>query len=100
MTELARTELGTVSVTPRALSSLVVRSAESVEGARVRRPRRRLAIEVGDGSARVSLELAVARGRRFPDVARAVQERVDEALRTMLGVRVAAVDVAVEEVDR
>ena len=49
--------------------------------------------------ARVSLEVAVRRGCVLPDTARAVQERVAEVLGTTLGVKVEAVDVAVEEIE-
>ena len=51
------------------------------------------------GSARVELELAVAFGSVLPEVARDVQERVADALGTMCGVNVTAVDVTVEELD-
>ena len=98
MTELVRTETGAVSISPGALSQLVVRAAESVDGARVRRPRRGLQIDLGGGSARVALELAVRRGVVLPDVARAVQDSVAGVLETMCEVRVDAVDVSIEEV--
>jgi uncharacterized alkaline shock family protein YloU len=98
LTDVVRTEFGRISIAPRALARLVVRSAEADDCARVRRPRRRLRIEAEEGRARVSLELAVRRGCVLPQTARGVQERVAEALRTMLAVEVEAVDVAVEEV--
>ena len=50
-------DVGTISVTPAALSALVVRAAESVEGVRVRRPKRGVEIEVEGETARVELEL-------------------------------------------
>ncbi|MGH3102941.1 MAG: Asp23/Gls24 family envelope stress response protein [Gaiellaceae bacterium] len=90
---------GTITVAPAVLSQIVLRSAESVEGARVRRPRRGLDVEVQDGSARVTLELAVRFGRVLPDVARDVQERIAEALRSTCGLETSAVEVAVEELD-
>jgi uncharacterized alkaline shock family protein YloU len=99
LTEVVQTELGRISIAPRALARAVVRSAEADDCARVRRPRRRLRIEIGEGRARVSLELAVRRGCVLSETAQGVQERVAEALRTMLGLEVEAVDVAVEEVD-
>jgi uncharacterized alkaline shock family protein YloU len=57
-------------------------------------------VELADGHARADLQLAVAYGHVVPDVARAVQERVADALATMCEVEVDAVDVAVEELDR
>ena len=48
----------------------------------------------------MELELAVAYGRVLPEAARAVQERVADALAGMCGVVVDAVDVSVEELDR
>jgi len=86
-----------VKVTDSALTQIVVRAAEQVEGVRVRRPRRHLDVEVADGSARVGLELAVTYGHVLPEVARGVQERVAAALGTMCAVTVTGVDVSIEE---
>jgi uncharacterized alkaline shock family protein YloU len=88
-----------IKVTDAAVTQIVVRAAERVDGARVRRPRRHLDVEIEGGSARVALELTVAFGRVLPEVARDVQERVAAALGTMCGVTVTAVDVSVEELD-
>ena len=88
-----------VKVTDAAVTQIVVRAAETVAGARVRRPRRHLDVEFADGQATVELELAVAYGGVLPEVARDVQERVAAALGTMCGVDVTAVDVSVEELD-
>jgi uncharacterized alkaline shock family protein YloU len=86
-----------VKVTDAALTQIVVRAAEQGEGVRVRRPRRHLDVEVSDGTAKVSLEVAVTYGRALPEVARGVQERVAAALGTMCEVNVTAVDVSIEE---
>ena len=88
-----------VRVTDGALTQIVVRAAEAVEGARVRRPRRKVEIEIADGIARVELELAVAYGKVLPEVARAVQREVTDALSRMCDVAVDAVDVSVEELE-
>jgi uncharacterized alkaline shock family protein YloU len=92
-------ENGTVIVTDGALTNIVVQAAESVDGARVRRPRphRHVEVEIADGGARVAIDLAITYGRVLPDVAREVQRRVADALGTMCSVKVQAVDVAVEE---
>jgi uncharacterized alkaline shock family protein YloU len=95
--ELTRPE-GTITVTPSALAVLVASAAESVDGAEVRRGKRRLEIDVDDRSARVRLELIARYGVVLPDLARAVQERVAEALTKMCNVQVEAVDVSVEEI--
>ncbi len=89
---------GTITVTPSALAGLVARAAEAIEGAHVRRGRRRLDVDVANGSARVRLELTARYGVVLPELAREVQERVAEALATMCRVQVEAVDVSVEEV--
>ena len=86
-----------VKVTDSALTQIVVRAAEQVEGVRVRRSRRHLDVEVADGSAQVAIEVAVVYGRVLPEVARGVQERVAAALGTMCDVSVTAVDVSIEE---
>lgn len=97
---LVQAAAGSVTVTETALAQLVGRAVESVEGARLRKGRRRLELEIQAGHVRAELELAVAYGRTLPEVARAVQERVEEALAGMCGLVVDAVDVSVEELDR
>jgi uncharacterized alkaline shock family protein YloU len=88
-----------VTVSDAALAQIVVQAADSVEGARVRRPRRGLEVEVEDGRARVQLELAAQYGAVIPEVARSVQQQVAGALRTMCGLESAAVDVSIEELE-
>ena len=87
-----------VKLTDQALTQIVVRAAETVEGVHVKRPRRHLDVDLAAGEAHVSLDLAVAYGTVLPDAARAVQARVADVLGTMCGVRVRSVDVNVEEV--
>ena len=89
---------GTITVTPAALAGLVATAAESVDGAEVRRGRRRLEIDIGNDSARVRLELIARYGVVLPDLARAVQERVADALTKMCSVKVETVDISVEEI--
>jgi Asp23 family, cell envelope-related function len=86
-----------VRVTEGALTQIVVRAVEAVDGARVRRPRRKVDVEIEDGRAKVDLELAVAYGRVLPEVARAVQREVTDALTRMCDVTVDGVDVSIEE---
>jgi uncharacterized alkaline shock family protein YloU len=86
-----------VKVTDAALTKIVVQAAQTVDGVRVRRPRRHLDVALADGEARVALELSVAYGKILPEAARDVQERVAAALGTMCAVTVTAVDVSVEE---
>ena len=90
---------GTITVTASALAGLVASAAEAVDGARVRRGRRRLDVDVTDGNARVRLELTAPYGLVLPDLARDVQERVAEALTKMCSLEVEVVDVSVEEIE-
>jgi uncharacterized alkaline shock family protein YloU len=90
---------GSIDVTAGALAQIVQRAVESVDGARVRRPRRGLDLRLDDGRARVELELAARYGTVLPDLARNVQERVAEALSTMVDLDVEAVDVSIEELE-
>jgi uncharacterized alkaline shock family protein YloU len=90
---------GAITITPSALAGLVANAAETVDGAQVRRGRRRLDVDVSDGNARVRLELTARYGVTLPELARDVQERVAEALTTMCRVDVTAVDVSVEGVE-
>jgi uncharacterized alkaline shock family protein YloU len=100
MTYVVRTDEGAITVTDAALTAIVVQSAESVDGTRVRRARRRLAVELDGRRAHVELELAVAYGKVLPEVAQDVQVRVTDALTRMCDVEVSGVDVTVEELDR
>jgi uncharacterized alkaline shock family protein YloU len=88
-----------LQVTDGALTQIVVRAAEAVEGARVRRPRRKVWVSVEDGRAHVDLELAVVYGKVLPDVARDVQREVADALSRMCELVVDGVDVSVEELE-
>ena len=90
---------GTITVTASALGELVVRAAESVSGAEVRRGRRRLEIDVAEARAHVRLELSARYGVVLPRLARDVQERVADALSSMCRVEVDAIDVSVETVE-
>lgn len=90
---------GTITITPAALTQIVVQAAEQAEGARVRRPRRGLELELERGHVRVELELAAQFGLVLPDLAREVQERVSGALGGMCGLVVSAVDVSIEELE-
>ena len=94
-----RTLAPDVKVTDGALTQIVVRAVAGVEGARVRRPRRKVTIAIENGHARVDLELAVAYGKVLPEVARDVQREVADALARMCDLAVDAVDVSVEELD-
>jgi uncharacterized alkaline shock family protein YloU len=91
---------GAVRVSEAALSEIVRRAVASVDGARLRKGRRRLGVELEDGRARAELQLVVAYGRVIPEVCAAVQERVADALARMCDVEVEAVDVTVEELVR
>jgi uncharacterized alkaline shock family protein YloU len=90
---------GTITVPPDVLSEIVARSVARVDGARVRRRRRGIDVELTDGRARVSLELAVRFGLVLPEVARRVQEEVGASLRDMCGLEPEAVDVSIEELE-
>ena len=100
MTYVVRGEDGVITVSDAALTQIVVQAAESVEGARLRRRRRKLGLETDGSRARVELGLLVEYGKVAPDVARNVQQRVTAALASMCGLDVAAVDVSVEELYR
>ena len=89
---------GSVTVTAAALTELVASAARSVEGARIRRPKRSVEIRHGDGRASVTLELGARYGVPLPELARAVQERVGEALGSVSGLDVERVDVSLEEI--
>jgi uncharacterized alkaline shock family protein YloU len=89
---------GAVIVTAAALERLVVRAAQSVDGARVRRPKRSVEVGHAEGRASVSFELAVEGSVPVPELARAVQQRVAAAVAATSGLEVQCVDVSVEEI--
>ena len=88
---------GTVTVTAAAISGLVARAAETVPGAHLRRPKRGLDVELAANRARVTLELAADRGRILPELGRAVQDAVAEALRRSCGIVADSVEVTIHE---
>jgi uncharacterized alkaline shock family protein YloU len=92
-------EDGTIFVTPAALSAVVVRAAESVDGVRVRRPKRGVEVEIAGETARVELELAARYGVVLPDAALDAQQRVSDALARMCGLATSTVDVNFEELE-
>jgi uncharacterized alkaline shock family protein YloU len=89
---------GTITLTAAALNDLVAGAARSVEGVRLRRPRRSVEVLHGDGRASVSVELAAPHGESLPELGHAVQERVGQALAGVSGLEVERVDVEIEEV--
>jgi len=97
---LVEAEGGSVRVSEAALTDIVRRAVSSVDGARLRKGRRRLGVELENGHARAELQLSVVYGLVLPEVSSAVQERVADALARMCDVEVDSVDVTVEELDR
>jgi uncharacterized alkaline shock family protein YloU len=91
---------GSVRLSEAALTEIVRQAVESVDGARLRKRRRRLGVELENGRARAELQLVVDYGLVLPEVSAAVQERVADALARMCDVEVEAVDVTVEELVR
>jgi uncharacterized alkaline shock family protein YloU len=93
---------GVITITPAALSQIVVRAAERVHGVRVRLPlpRRRVDVALKDDRARVEVALAVRYGEVLPERAREVQRAVADALGEMCAFEVDRVEVTVEELER
>ena len=89
---------GSITLTAAALTELVAGAARSVDGVRLRRPRRAVEVRHGNGRAAVSLELGAAPAEPLPGLARAVQERVGEAVAQVTGVEVERVDVEIAEI--
>jgi uncharacterized alkaline shock family protein YloU len=89
---------GTITLTAAALTELVASAARSVEGVRLRRPRRSVEVRHADGRASVALELGAPHGEPLPELAHAVQERVGERLAQMSGLEIEAVDVEIAEI--
>jgi uncharacterized alkaline shock family protein YloU len=92
------TPTGRIAVTGAALSTHVVRAAETVAGVRVRRPRRGLKIVIGDGGVHVDVRLNVVAGAQLPVVGDDVQQAISAALGRATGQTV-TVDVVIEEID-
>jgi uncharacterized alkaline shock family protein YloU len=90
---------GSIEIVEDVIEQIVRRSAQTVEGTRLRRPRRGLHVQVTDGRAHVELELAVPYGTVVHELGAEVQRRVAEALRGMCGLSVDGVDVSIEELE-
>ena len=86
---------GSITLTAAAVTELVASAARSVDGVRLRRPRCAVEVRYAEGCASVSLGLAATPGRPLPGLARAVQERVGEALAQVTGLEVERVDVEI-----
>jgi uncharacterized alkaline shock family protein YloU len=91
-------QAGTITVAAIALDRVVVHAAESVEGVRVRRPKRSVDVAHRAGLASVSFKLAIEQGVPVPELARTVQKRVADAVAATTGVDVERVDVTVAEI--
>ena len=89
---------GSITLTAAALTELVAGAASSVDGVRVRRPRRAVEVRHAEGRASVSLELSATPGEPLPELARTVQERVGAALAQVTGLEVERVDVEIAEI--
>jgi uncharacterized alkaline shock family protein YloU len=76
--------LGRVELTGAALASLVARSAETVEGVRLR-SRRRLSVVVGATAVRVEIGVEAAVGAQLSDVGRSIQHSVARAVTATTG---------------
>jgi uncharacterized alkaline shock family protein YloU len=91
---------GAIRIDGDALAGLVATAVALTAGARLRRPRRGLDVAVEEGRARIEIELAARFGSVLPELARAVQAGVADALRDCAGLDPERVDVSIEELDR
>lgn len=99
MIELARTELGRITVGEGVLEGLVHDAASGVEGARVPRRRKHVRVQAEDGGAvAVEIGLSAEAGAVLPALGEAVQRQVAEALSAALDVQPARVDVSIDGV--
>jgi Asp23 family, cell envelope-related function len=90
---------GAIRIDGNALAGLVVAAAELVDGARVRRPKRGVEVQIEEGRARVELELAARYGAVLQELGQAVQRSVADALGRASGLPVVAVDVSIMELE-
>ncbi|MFO7311725.1 MAG: alkaline shock response membrane anchor protein AmaP [Bacillota bacterium] len=90
------TQLGDVSISLRAVESLVYRAAQQVKGIS------EVDVEVAAAGEelQIDLSLLVAPDLRVPDVTREVQERVEAYVRETVGVPVSRVSVEVRNIAR
>ena len=89
---------GAITVAPAALERLVVQAAQSVDGARVRRPKRSVEVDHGDGRASVSFELAVERRVRSRSLRGPCRSALPKRSRRPPGSRSSASTSRVEEI--
>jgi uncharacterized alkaline shock family protein YloU len=89
---------GSITVTTGALTRLVAHAAQTVDGARVRRPKRAVEVTWEEGRASVSVGLSARHGVSLPELARSVQERVAGAVAGVSGLEVERVDIEIDEI--
>lgn len=89
---------GRIAVPGAVLAATVLGAAGRIPGARTRRPRRGIGVEIEEGRALVRVEIAARRGEPLPGLGRSVQEAVREAFALMFALE-ATVDVTIEEVE-
>jgi len=95
---VVETPLGRIELTSAALASLVVRSAESVPGVRVRRPKRGLDVSVDGSAATVELGVVGPLDGVLPEVGERVQRAIADALRATASLE-SSVTIAFEELE-
>ena len=88
---------GSITLTAAAVTELVASAARSVEGVRLRRPRRAVEVRHADGRASVSIELVAPHGESLAELAHEVQQRVGRRLAQVSGLEVERVDVEIAE---
>jgi uncharacterized alkaline shock family protein YloU len=76
--------LGRIEITGAALASLVARSAEAVDGVRLR-SRRRLSIIAGASAVRIEIGVEAAVGAQLGDVGESVQHSVARVVTATTG---------------
>jgi uncharacterized alkaline shock family protein YloU len=89
---------GSITLTAVVVTDLVAKAARSVDGVRLRRPRRAVEVRHSEGRASVSLELGAAPGQPLPELACAVQQRVGKTLAQATGLEVERVDIEIAEI--
>ena len=89
---------GSITLTAAALNDLVAVAARSVEGVRLRKPRRSVDVPHENGPAAESPEVTSLLGEPLGELAQAVQERVGRALAGVSGLEVEHVDVEIAEI--
>ena len=78
-------------------NSLVDNIAELVGSKRIKD--RAISVQMGEGTVAVEVSINLLFGYKLPEVARALQDKIEEEIKSLTGLKVSQVDVIIRDID-